>query len=326
MTWSTLVYSMKTGPALAIGKSEFGSSYYRNSEVPISQHILYSISESISEARNLVLLYLYTKQKLSRWSTHHLRKGRCMKQGPGPPVLKRRLLASPFEGEGSVGSEGIVGERGFYRGESRKELGVTSEGEHEAIVKELENMESRDRTLWLGTRNQQVEWVHKEALNGGGGILSMWHKLGFKCDSQEVGDGAANQRALMQPNHSGASSAIVKDQFWCSVVYGIEDLVWCEGGIAIAFSCQGLWKDGIEVQHFSFPKKAMVLHSVDSKEGKRKICRVCGGREMMVGKNSRDAADCHSRSTFWYVKYRGYGAIGGMLGKQNAAAVAGQIK
>jgi len=33
MTWSTPVYSMKIGPALAIGKSEFGSSYNRNSGV-----------------------------------------------------------------------------------------------------------------------------------------------------------------------------------------------------------------------------------------------------------------------------------------------------
>ena len=42
-------------------------------------------------------------------------------------------------------------------------------------------------SLW---GSNEVEWVHKEAHNnGGGGILSMWHKLGFKCDSQEVGDG-----------------------------------------------------------------------------------------------------------------------------------------
>jgi len=37
--------------------------------------------------------------------------------------------------------------------------------------------------------SNEVEWVHKEVINGGGGILSTWHKLEFKCDNQEVEDG-----------------------------------------------------------------------------------------------------------------------------------------
>jgi len=46
--------------------------------------------------------------------------------------------------------------------------------------------EAMSFSLW---GNNEVQWVHKEGHNGGGGILSMWHKSGFKCESQEVGDG-----------------------------------------------------------------------------------------------------------------------------------------
>jgi len=35
--------------------------------------------------------------------------------------------------------------------------------------------------LW---KDNNIEWFHKEAMNGSRGILTMWHKDSFTCDKQ----------------------------------------------------------------------------------------------------------------------------------------------